>query len=129
MLIGCLSKGKGQVCILGLTLIPSFPLIALRSPAGAGNSVLHVVLANRFRTAANLQPLAHLVEVYKNRDDPRRVPQVSVSKYEKNGHTHNGKQNHPCKGCSRQSVDGFEQYLGTSETPVLIERLLLKHLS
>ena len=56
-------------------------------------------------------------------------PQCQSSKYKKNGHIHNGKQNHQCKDCGRQFVDGFEQYLVSDETRGLIERLLLERLS
>src|SRR5262245_52246250 len=47
----------------------------------------------------------------------------------KNGHTHNGKQNHQCKTCPRQFVPCSEQYLISAETRALIERLLLERLS
>jgi len=50
-------------------------------------------------------------------------------KYKKNGHIHNGKQNHQCKDCGRQFVDCFEQGLVSDETRGLIERLLLERLS
>ena len=53
----------------------------------------------------------------------------SHPKYKKNGHIHNGKQNHQCQDCGRQFVDGFEQYLVSDETRGLIERLLLERLS
>jgi IS1 family transposase len=49
--------------------------------------------------------------------------------YKKNGHIHNGKQNHQCKDCGRQFVDCFEQDLVSDETRELIERLLLERLS
>jgi len=47
----------------------------------------------------------------------------------KNGHIHNGKQNHQCKDCGREFVDGFEQDLVSDETRGLVERLLLERLS
>ena len=50
-------------------------------------------------------------------------------KYKKNGHIHNGKQNHQCHDCGRQFVDCFEQYLVSDDTRALIERLLLERLS
>lgn len=37
-------------------------------------------------------------------------PRCQSPKYKKNGHIQNGKQNHQCKDCGRQFVDGFEQY-------------------
>ncbi len=56
-------------------------------------------------------------------------PQCKSPKSKKNGHIHNGKQNHQCKDCGRQFVDCFEQYLVPDETRSLIERLLLERLS
>jgi IS1 family transposase len=56
-------------------------------------------------------------------------PRCQSPKYKKNGHIHNGKQNHQCKDCGRQFVDSFEQYLISDETRSLIERLLLERLS
>jgi hypothetical protein len=38
-------------------------------------------------------------------------------------HIHNGKQNHQCKDCGRQFVDGFEQHLVSDETRDLVERI------
>ncbi len=56
-------------------------------------------------------------------------PRCQSSKYKKNGHIHNGKQNHQCKDCGRQFVDGLEQDLVSDATRSLIERLLLERLS
>jgi IS1 family transposase len=56
-------------------------------------------------------------------------PQCQSPKYKKNGHIHNGKQNHQCKDCGRQFVECFEQDLVSEETRVLVERLLLERLS
>jgi len=56
-------------------------------------------------------------------------PRCQSPKYKKNGHIHNGKQNHQCKDCGRQFVDCFEQYLISDGTRELIERLLLERLS
>ena len=56
-------------------------------------------------------------------------PRCKSSTYKKNGHIHNGKQNHQCKDCGRQFVDYFEQYLISDDTRALIERLLLERLS
>jgi insertion element IS1 protein InsB len=47
----------------------------------------------------------------------------------KNGHIHNGKQNHHCHNCGRQFVECFAQYLLSEETRALIERLLLERIS
>jgi insertion element IS1 protein InsB len=56
-------------------------------------------------------------------------PQCQSPKYKKNGHIHNGKQNHHCHDCGRQSVDCFEQYLIPEDTRALIERLLVERIS
>ncbi len=56
-------------------------------------------------------------------------PQCKSSKYKKNGHIHNGKQNHHCHNCGRQFVECFAQYLLSEETRALIERLLLERIS
>jgi IS1 family transposase len=56
-------------------------------------------------------------------------PQCQSPKFKKNGHIHNGKQNHQCKDCGRQFVECFEQDLVSEETRVLVERLLLERLS
>jgi transposase-like protein len=56
-------------------------------------------------------------------------PQCQSSKYKKNVHIHNGKQNHQCKDCGRQFVDCFEQYLVSDEKRGLIERLLVERIS
>jgi insertion element IS1 protein InsB len=56
-------------------------------------------------------------------------PRCKSPKYKKNGHIHNGKQNHHCHGCGRQFVRCFEQYLIAEEKRTLIERLLLERIS
>ena len=56
-------------------------------------------------------------------------PQCKSPKYKKNGHIHNGKQNHHCHNCGRQFVQCFEQYLIAEDKRRLIERLLLERLS
>jgi insertion element IS1 protein InsB len=56
-------------------------------------------------------------------------PRCQSPKYKKNGHIHNGKQNHHCHNCSRQFVDCFEQYRIAADTCVLIERLLVERIS
>src|SRR5688572_4695262 len=56
-------------------------------------------------------------------------PRCNSPQYKKNGHIHNGKQNHQCKACGRQFVACFAQYLVSDETRGLIERLLLERLS
>jgi insertion element IS1 protein InsB len=56
-------------------------------------------------------------------------PRCQSPKFKKNGHIHNGKQNHHCHDCGRQFVDCFEQYLIAEDKRTLIERLLLERLS
>ncbi len=56
-------------------------------------------------------------------------PRCQSSKYKKNGHIHNGKQNHQCRACGRQFVECFEQSLISDDTRALIERLLVERIS
>jgi insertion element IS1 protein InsB len=56
-------------------------------------------------------------------------PRCQSSKYKKNGHIHNGKQNHRCQDCGRQFVACFEQSLISDNTRALIERLLVERIS
>ena len=56
-------------------------------------------------------------------------PACGSSQFKKNGHIHNGKQNHHCHDCGRQFVESFEQYLISDERRALIERLLLERIS
>src|SRR5207253_4635474 len=56
-------------------------------------------------------------------------PQCQSPKFKKNGHIHNGKQNHHCHDCGRQFVQCFEQYLISDDKRSLIERLLVERMS
>src|SRR5919204_3748477 len=56
-------------------------------------------------------------------------PRCQSPKFKKNGHIHNGKQNHHCHDCGRQFVQCFEQYLISAEKRGLIERLLVERIS
>ena len=56
-------------------------------------------------------------------------PRCKSPKYKKNGHIHNGKQNHHCHDCGRQFVQCCEQYLISEEKRGLIERLLVERIS
>jgi insertion element IS1 protein InsB len=56
-------------------------------------------------------------------------PRCQSSKYKKNGHIHNGKQNHQCQACGRQFVECFEHSLISDDTRALIERLLVERIS
>ena len=55
-------------------------------------------------------------------------PRCKSPKYKKNGHIHNGKQNHHCHGCGRQCVHCCEQYLIAEDKRGLIERLLVERI-
>jgi insertion element IS1 protein InsB len=56
-------------------------------------------------------------------------PRCKSPKYKKNGHIHTGQQNHQCKNCGRQFVQGFAQYRISDDTRALIERLLVERIS
>jgi insertion element IS1 protein InsB len=56
-------------------------------------------------------------------------PRCQSPKHKKNGHIHNGKQNHQCHDCGRQFVDCFAQDLVSADTRALIERLLVERIS
>ena len=56
-------------------------------------------------------------------------PRCKSPKYKKNGHIHNGKQNHHCHDCGRQFVQCFEQYLISDAKRGLIERLLVERIA
>ena len=56
-------------------------------------------------------------------------PWCQSPKHKKNGHIHNGKQNHQCHDCGRQFVDCFAPALVSADTRALIERLLVERIS
>src|SRR5262252_5851338 len=56
-------------------------------------------------------------------------PRCKSPKHKKNGHIHNGKQNHHCHDCGRQFVQCCEQYLISEDKRGLIERLLMERIS
>ena len=56
-------------------------------------------------------------------------PQCGSQQYKKNGHIHNGKQNHQCKVCERQFVGQTDQHRISDEQRALVERLLLERIS
>jgi len=56
-------------------------------------------------------------------------PRCGSRHHKKNGHIHNGKQNHQCKGCGRQFVREFAQRRVSAQHRALIERLLQERLS
>ena len=56
-------------------------------------------------------------------------PQCASQQCKKNGHTHDGKQNHQCKHCGRQFVlDAASRVIG-EEQRRLVERLLFEKIS
>jgi insertion element IS1 protein InsB len=56
-------------------------------------------------------------------------PACGSHEFKKNGHLHNGKQNHRCKACSRQFVLHATQRLVPAEDRALVERLLCEKIS
>ncbi len=55
-------------------------------------------------------------------------PSCTSARTVKNGHIHNGKQNHRCKDCGRQFVEDPQNKIISQETKELIEKLLLEKL-
>jgi insertion element IS1 protein InsB len=56
-------------------------------------------------------------------------PARGSRQFKKNGHIHNGKQNHQCKACGRQFVLLVTQRLVPAEDRTLVERLLCEKIS
>jgi insertion element IS1 protein InsB len=56
-------------------------------------------------------------------------PGCASQQFKKNGHIHNGKQNHRCKDCGRQFVLQAENRMINVEQRPLVERLLLEQIS
>jgi len=57
-----------------------------------------------------------------------RCPVCKSTKFKKNGHIHNGKQNHYCKKCGRQFVEDPKQKLISLEKREYIRKLLLERI-
>jgi len=55
-------------------------------------------------------------------------PECRSTKNKKNGHIHNGKQNHYCKSCGRQFVENPEQKLISIEEREQVRKLLLERI-
>ena len=55
-------------------------------------------------------------------------PNCGSTKIKKNGHIHNGKQNHCCKSCGRQFVESPEQKLISIEEREQVRKLLLERI-
>ena len=62
-----------------------------------------------------------------NADTPP-CPLCTSEQTVKNGHIHNGKQNHKCKDCGRQFVEDPQNKIISQETKELIDKLLLEKL-
>jgi hypothetical protein len=56
-------------------------------------------------------------------------PACGSQQFKKNGHIHNGKQNHQCKACGRQFVLFATQRLVPAGDRTLVERLLCEKIS
>jgi len=56
-------------------------------------------------------------------------PNCNSSNVKKNGHIHNGKQNHQCKDCGRQFVENPTQRLVSEADKEIIEKLLAERIS
>jgi insertion element IS1 protein InsB len=56
-------------------------------------------------------------------------PECGSQQFKKNGHIHNGKQNHQCKACGRQFVLHAETRVIVEEQRTLVERLLREKIS
>jgi uncharacterized Zn finger protein (UPF0148 family) len=50
-------------------------------------------------------------------------PECGSENFKKNGHTHNGKQNHQCKDCERELVLNPEKEVISQETKELAEKM------
>lgn len=60
--------------------------------------------------------------------EPLYCPYCTSGQTVKNGCIHNGKQNHKCKDCGRQLVEGPQKKIIRRETKELIDKLLLENL-
>lgn len=60
--------------------------------------------------------------------DTLTCPRCTSEQTVKNGHIHNGKQNHRCKSCGRQFVQDPQNKVINHATKELIDRLLLEKL-
>lgn len=56
-------------------------------------------------------------------------PECRSERFKKNGHIHNGKQNHQCKDCGRQFVVDATKRVIDEEERRLVERLLCEKIS
>ena len=56
-------------------------------------------------------------------------PERGSQQVKKNGHSHNGKQNHQCKACGRQFVVAATNRVIVDEQRIVVERLLCEKIS
>jgi insertion element IS1 protein InsB len=56
-------------------------------------------------------------------------PECRSQQFKKNGHIHNGKQNHQCKDCGRQFVVDTTHRVIDQEHRIVVERLLCEQIS
>jgi insertion element IS1 protein InsB len=56
-------------------------------------------------------------------------PECGSQRFKKNGHIHNGKQNHRCNGCGRQFILDATKRMINEEDRLLVERLLCEKIS
>lgn len=56
-------------------------------------------------------------------------PACQSEEIKRNGHIHNGKQNHLCKGCDRQFVANSTKRYVSQEEREMVDRLLLERIS
>jgi insertion element IS1 protein InsB len=56
-------------------------------------------------------------------------PACGSTRFKKNGHTHNGQQNHHCQACGRQFVANATDRIISHEQRILIEHLLRERIS
>lgn len=61
--------------------------------------------------------------------DQIACPACQSAEIKRNGHIHNGKQNHQCKGCGRQFVAHPAKKYVTEQERAMVERLLLERIS
>ena len=56
-------------------------------------------------------------------------PRCEETAYKKNGQTHHGKQNYPCRRCGRAFIQELDREPVSLEQQTLIKRLLLERLA
>jgi hypothetical protein len=79
-------------------------------------SDIHVMLGQRFRVTVDQNASSWHRDRQPTMIVHKVCPRCKSAKYKKNGHVHNGKQNHYCHDCGRQFVQCCEQYLLSEET-------------